>query len=158
MKKFISFKSILIFLVFLLLIIQSIRIDKSTKPINPETDFVSLTQANANIANLLKMACYDCHSSQSTFPWYTNVAPISWWIKNHINEGKEKLNFSEWGIYTDKRKNHKVEECIELVEEGEMPLSSYTMIHSDSKLTDSQKLDLILFFKALKNNTSSSDE
>jgi hypothetical protein len=151
MKKKLTLKNIAIFLVFLFLVIQSIRIDKTTESVNPTTDFITLTSANAEVANTLKIACYDCHSNQPTYPWYTNIAPVSWWIKHHINEGSQHLNFSIWGTYSEKRKNHKLEECIEMIEEGEMPISSYTLMHGEAKLTDSQKLQLVEFFKALKN-------
>ena len=150
MKKYLTLKNIAIFLVFLLLAIQSIRIDKTTEPVNPETDFIALTSANAEVANTLKIACYDCHSNQPSYPWYTNIAPVSWWIKHHINEGSHHLNFSIWGTYKEKRKNHKLDECVEMVEEGEMPMSSYTIMHGDAKLTDAQKLQLVEFFKAQK--------
>ena len=151
MKKKFTAKNIGIFLVFLFLLIQSFRIDKNKEPVNPVTDFIVLTSANAEVANTLKIACYDCHSSQPTYPWYTNIAPVSWWIKHHIDEGSHHLNFSIWGTYKDKRKHHKLEECIEMVEEGEMPMSSYTLMHGEAKLTDAQKLQLVEFFKALKN-------
>ncbi len=150
MKKYFTFRNIAIFLVFLLLAIQSIRIDKTTEPVNPATDFIALTSANAEVANTLKIACYDCHSNQPSYPWYTNIAPVSWWIKHHINEGSHHLNFSIWGTYKEKRKNHKLDECVEMVEEGEMPMSSYTIMHGDAKLTDAQKLQLVEFFKAQK--------
>jgi hypothetical protein len=150
MKKYLTLKNIAIFLVFLLLAIQSIRIDKTTEPVNPETDFIALTSANAEVANTLKIACYDCHSNQPSYPWYTNIAPVSWWIKHHINEGSHHLNFSIWGTYKEKRRNHKLDECVEMVEEGEMTMSSYTIMHGDAKLTDAQKLQLVEFFKAQK--------
>lgn len=152
MKKYFTVKNIAIFLVFLLLVIQSIRIDKTTQPVNPETDFLALTQANAEVGNILKIACYDCHSNQPTFPWYTNIAPVSWWIKHHINEGSRHLNFSIWGTYTEKRKNHKLDECVEMVEEGEMPMTSYTLIHKEAKLTDAQRVQLVEFFKSSKSS------
>ena len=150
MKKKITTKNIGIFLLILLLAIQSIRIDKTTEPASPATDFIALTSANAEVANTLKIACYDCHSNQPAFPWYTNVAPVSWWIKHHIDEGSHHLNFSEWGTYKDKRKNHKLEECIELVEEEEMPMASYTWMHKEAKLTNEQRLVLVEWFKAAK--------
>jgi hypothetical protein len=152
MKKKFTLKNIAIVLLFLLLVIQSIRIDKTTEPVNPTTDFISLTSANADVANTLKTACYDCHSNQPTYPWYTNIAPVSWWIKHHIDEGSHHLNFSVWGTYKDKRKSHKLEECIEMVEEGEMPMTSYTLMHGDAKLSDAQKLQLVEFFKAIKSS------
>lgn len=152
MKKYFTIKNIAIFLVFLLLAIQSIRIDKTTQLVNPDTDFVALTQANVEVANILKIACYDCHSNQPTFPWYTNIAPVSWWIKHHINEGSRHLNFSIWGTYTEKRKNHKLDECVEMVEEGEMPMTSYTLMHKEAKLTDAQRVQLVEFFKSAKSS------
>lgn len=148
MKKKLTLKNIAIFLVFLFLVIQSIRIDKTTESVNPTTDFITLTSANAEVANTLKIACYDCHSNQPTYPWYTNIAPVSWWIKHHINEGSQHLNFSIWGTYSEKRKNHKLEECIEMIEEGEMPMDSYTWMHSEAKLSNTQKQLLIDWFKA----------
>lgn len=150
MKKYFTIKNIAIFLVFLLLAIQSIRIDKTISPVNPETDFIALTSANTEVSGMLKTACYDCHSNQPTYPWYTNIAPVSWWIKHHIDEGSHHLNFSIWGTYKEKRKNHKLDECIEMIEEGEMPMSSYTIMHGEAKLTDAQKMQLVEFFKAQK--------
>lgn len=150
MKKNFTLKNIAIFLVFLLLAIQSIRIDKTTIPVNLTTDFIIVTSANSDIARILKTSCYDCHSNQPTYPWYTNIAPVSWWIKHHINEGSHHLNFSEWGTYSEKRKNHKLKESIEMIEEGEMPMSSYTLVHGDAKLSDAQKMQLVEFFKSLK--------
>ena len=158
MKKKFTTKNIGIFLLILLLAIQSIKIDKTTEPVNPATDFIASTSAYAEVANTLKIACYDCHSSQPSFPWYTNIAPVSWWIKHHIDEGSHHLNFSEWETYSDKKKNHKLEECIEMVEEGEMPMTSYTLMHREAKLTDTQKLQLIEFFKALKNSMPQVDK
>ena len=154
MKKRLTKKNILIAVLFLLIIMQVFRIDKTTKPVDATKDFISLTSANAEVANTLKVACYDCHSNQPAYPWYTNIAPVSWWIKHHINEGSHHLNFSEWGTYTEKRKDHKLEECIEMVEEGEMPMASYTWMHGNAKLTDAQKLQLVEFFKAVKNTVT----
>ena len=150
MKKKLTKKNIFIFLVFLFLAIQFIRIDKTTEPINPTTDFIPVTSANSDITGILKTSCYDCHSNQPTYPWYTNIAPVSWWIKHHIDEGSHHLNFSIWGTYSEKRKNHKLKECIEMIEEGEMPMSSYTLTHREAKLTDAQKMQLVEFFKAQK--------
>lgn len=150
MKKRLTKKNIAIFLVFLFLLIQSIRIDKTTEPVNPATDFISITSANSEISGMLKTACYDCHSNQPVYPWYSNIAPVSWWIKNHYNEGSHHLNFSIWGTYSEKRKDHKLKECIEMVEEGEMPMDSYTWMHKEAKLSEAQKLQLVEFFKATK--------
>ncbi len=155
MKKRFSLKKISLILAITLLFIQSFRIDKSTKPVDASKDLISLTIPNAEVTQLLKTACYDCHSNQPTFPWYTNIAPVSWWIKHHIDEGSHQLNFSEWGTYELKRKNHKLDECVEMLEKYEMPMSSYTWMHQEAKLTDAQRLLLAEWFKGLKENSPS---
>ncbi|MCC6182475.1 MAG: heme-binding domain-containing protein [Bacteroidia bacterium] len=157
MKKRFTFKKIVLVLGILLLLIQSIRIDKTTQPVDINKDFISLVVPNQEVSAILKSSCYDCHSNQPIYPWYSNVAPVSWWIKNHINEGSHHLNFSVWGDYSDKRKHHKLEECIEMVEEDEMPMSSYTFMHKNAVLTDAQKLQLVEFFKALKNEVGTKE-
>ena len=152
MFKKMNYKKVTLISAIVFLGIQSFRIDKTTQAVDASKDFIMLTTPSTEIANTLKIACYDCHSNQSAYPWYTNIAPISWWVKHHINEGTEHLNFSEWGTYTEKRKNHKLEECVEMIEEGEMPMASYTWMHQEAKLTKEQKLQLVAFFKLLKRN------
>lgn len=92
-----------------------------------------------SVLQILKTSCYDCHSNNSVYPWYSKIQPFSWWINHHIYEGKESLNFDEWGTYTLKKKNHVLHEIEELIEVGEMPLESYTLIHKNAILTQAQK-------------------
>lgn len=150
MRKHFTKKKIGLVIIIILVVMQAFRIDKTILPVDASKDFISVTAANTEVANLLKIACYDCHSNQPVYPWYTNIAPVSWWIKHHINEGSHHLNFSIWGEYKDKRKHHKLEECIEMVEEGEMPMNSYTWMHKEAQLTDTQKQLLVEWFKGLK--------
>jgi hypothetical protein len=93
----------------------------------------------ADVKAVLVKACYDCHSDNTTYPWYSRVQPVSWWLANHVNEGKGELNFSQFGAYSAKKQKHKLEEVTEMVKEGEMPLNSYTWMHGDAKLTDAEK-------------------
>ena len=132
-------KRILIGIGVLLIGMQFFRINKENPVVNLEDDFITIMNPPAEVQNILKTSCYDCHSNESNYPWYTNIAPVSWWVKDHINEGREELNFSEWGTYDAKRKDHKLEECAEEVEEGEMPLAPYTITHGDAELSESQK-------------------
>lgn len=118
------------------------------QPIDPANDFQVTENPPAEVAGLLKSACYDCHSSQSKFPWYSKVAPVSWWIGNHIVEGSRHLNFSDWKTYSDKKRNHKYGELVEMVEGGEMPLHSYLWIHDEAVLTPAQRLAMVDFFKS----------
>ena len=102
------------------------------------TPFLTETNPSEEVKAILKSSCFDCHSNQTRYPWYNNVAPVSWWLDGHIEEGKEHFNASAWSDYNDKKKDHKLEELIEEVEEGEMPLNSYTWTHADARLTEAQ--------------------
>jgi hypothetical protein len=142
-------KKIGLALLAILLIIQFFRIDKTVPVENVEEDFIVQTNPPENIQQILKTSCYDCHSFQTKYPWYSNVAPISWWLKDHINDGRKHLNFSTWGTYEMKRKKHKLEECWEEVEKKEMPLESYLYTHGDADLTVEQRAELVNWFKSL---------
>ncbi|MBL7901466.1 MAG: heme-binding domain-containing protein [Bacteroidia bacterium] len=150
MRKQLTVKKISIALLILFLVIQLFRIDKQNPPVVAEKDFLALNTASAEVQNIIKASCYDCHSNTSVYPWYTNVAPVSWWIKHHIKEGRKHLNFSEWGNYTAKKADHKLEECVEMIQEGEMPMSSYTLIHRETKLSEEESLMLVNWFSSLR--------
>ncbi len=120
-------------------IIQFFRIDKTVRKADPATDFVWITNPPGEVMSLLKVACYDCHSYQTQYPWYTNVAPISWWIGHHIEEARDHLNFSIWGTYDSSDQLDLLYACADEVEKGRMPLASYTWIHGAAKLTDYQR-------------------
>jgi hypothetical protein len=151
-------KKILLGLLFILVIIQFFRIDKSNPEINMVNDFIKINNPPEEIATLLKTSCYDCHSNTTKYPWYSNVSPISWWVKHHIDEAREELNFSEWGSFKAKRKDHKLEEAIEELEEGEMPLNSYTWTHSEANLTAEQKTELLNWFKETRKKAKEKKE
>jgi Haem-binding domain len=128
-------KKFLFAVLAILILIQFIRPERNLGKAETEnTIFV-----NAEVGTILQTSCFDCHSNYTNYPWYTNIQPIGWWLNHHVDEGKEELNFSEYESYSLKRKLHKLEEIKEMVEEGEMPLSSYTLIHGDTKLSPEQK-------------------
>ncbi|MHB1197740.1 MAG: heme-binding domain-containing protein [Lutibacter sp.] len=105
-----------------------------------ETDFFKTFTAPNNIQNLLKNSCYDCHSNNTNYPWYNNIQPISWFLDYHINEGKKELNLSEFGTYSKRKQKSKLKSIINQIEKDEMPLSSYTLIHKDAKLSENNKV------------------
>lgn len=146
MKKLL--KRVLLFLLLAFIVIQFFRIDKTNPEVIEDNDLIAMTGPSKEVENILRSACYDCHSNETQYPWYSNVAPVSWWLKHHIDEGREHLNFSEWGTYPEKKRNHKLEECAEEVEEGEMPLPSYTWTHSEAKLTSEQVKIMKDWFKS----------
>jgi hypothetical protein len=87
---------------------------------------------------ILKVSCFDCHSNHTNYPWYAEINPVGWWLTHHVNEGKNELNFSEFATYSPKKKAKELEGISELVKKHEMPLTSYTLIHSDAKLSEQQ--------------------
>lgn len=133
-----------------IVIIQFFRIDKSNPASDPNQGIIIVENVPENVGNILKTSCYDCHSNQVTYPWYTNVAPVGWWVKHHINEGRDELNFSEWGNYSTKRKLHKLKEIKKEVGEAEMPLTSYLLIHGEAKLNKGQQEAIMSWAEELR--------
>ncbi len=116
--------------------IQFIRPAYNTSDKVLSTDILSVISVPRNIENILKSACYDCHSNHTRYPWYMNIQPMGWMMAKHINEGKENLNFSEFGMYSKRKQANKLRAMATSVKEGSMPIRSYTMMHPDSKLND----------------------
>lgn len=143
-------KKIFLALLAFIIIIQFFKIDKTNPFSDSQKDMFVVESVPDDVKILLNTSCFDCHSNTSSYPWYTNIAPVSWWIKHHINEGREELNFNEWGSYSIKRKLHKLEEIEEMIEEKEMPLPSYLWVHGEAKLTDQQRKKLIIWAKRLR--------
>ncbi|MDX1628552.1 MAG: heme-binding domain-containing protein [Fulvivirga sp.] len=137
-------------IIVLLILIQFFPIDKENPPFEPEHDFLVMTNPPEEVEVIFQNVCYDCHSHKTEYPWYTSVAPVSWWIDHHIEEGREHLNFSEWGNFSKERQKHKLEEVIEEVEEGEMPLKSYTWMHEGARLTAEERNNLTSWVEKLK--------
>lgn len=136
-------KKILLVLLVALIVIQFIRPEKNISEVPSENDIRVHYAVPSNVLAILKRACNDCHSNNTNYPWYANIQPVGWWLNDHIEEGKEELNFSEFATYSPKKAAHKLEEVAELVEENEMPLESYTYIHKDAVLTANEKEILI---------------
>lgn len=141
---------IVLLLILAFAVLQLFTIDKVAYKEPTSTDLIEVEQVPEQIAKILKKSCYNCHSDQVEYPWYSNIAPVSWWIQDHIEEGREHLNFSSWGEYPSPKKEHKAEEAHEEVEEGEMPLESYTFIHGEADLNDEERELLIDWFKQLE--------
>lgn len=129
---------------------QIIPIDRTNKPVDKKQNFVDVLQPPKEVADLLKNGCYDCHSNETKYPKYAYVAPISWSIKHHINEGREKANFSEWALYNKEQKDHIIDDVIESVEGKEMPLKGYIPMHPEANFTDVQRKIFTDYFKNLQ--------
>ncbi|MFO1011754.1 MAG: heme-binding domain-containing protein [Planctomycetota bacterium] len=92
-------------------------------------------QAAPEVQAVLRRACYDCHSNETVWPWYSYVAPVSWLVTHDVEEGRRELNFSIWGEYSSTKRISKASSAIEEIEEGRMPLAPYLVLHSDAKLS-----------------------
>ncbi|GAA4150720.1 heme-binding domain-containing protein [Chryseobacterium ginsenosidimutans] len=146
-------KKVLVVILVAFIIIQFFPIDKTNPAPTPGMDFLKIKNTPPEIAKIINTSCYDCHSNETKYPWYSNFSPASWFMKNNINEGRKHLNFSTFATYEPKQQAHKLEECIEMVEKKEMPLESYFVGHQDAKLTDEQRKILIDYFKKEKAET-----
>ena len=132
-------KKILLFLVVGLVIIQFIHPEKN-KAEGPQTNYIGNSfPVPEKVKAILARACNDCHSNNTNYPWYTRIQPVHWWMENHIKDGKKELNFDDYKNRSLRFQYHKMEEIAEQVNEGEMPLDSYTWIHKDAILTEEEK-------------------
>jgi hypothetical protein len=122
--------------VFLLLIgLQFIRPDLTNQPVVDTERLETTTAVPENVAAVLKRACADCHTHSTSYPWYSQISPISWWLKDHVEHGRSHLNFSVWNTYSVTKRAKKLEEICEQLESKEMPLPSYLWAHRDAVLT-----------------------
>jgi hypothetical protein len=124
-------KIVLVVVLITLVAMQFIRPEKNNGGYESVAIFETETKPTLKVAAILKENCYDCHSNQTQYPWYAEIEPFSLWLYDHIRVGKKHLNFSAWSDYSLKKKEHKLEELVEMVEKGEMPLQSYAILHGN---------------------------
>lgn len=124
---------ILILIILVLIGIQFVPVSKTNPPVTGEI------RAPENVMQILKTSCYDCHSNEVKWPWYSNIAPASWLVAYDVNEARDHLNFSKWQSYSAEDKSEDIEEIWEEVEEDHMPLWYYLILHSEAKLSDQDK-------------------
>lgn len=126
-------KRIFLILLGVFLLLQFFPIDRSNPPVKSEI------QTSIEIKEILKRSCYDCHSNETVWPAYSYIFPASLLISHHVEEGREELNFSEFGLLAEKKQNKKIYEIWEQVDEGEMPPKDYLLLHPNSKLSNKDK-------------------
>ena len=132
-----------------LVIMQFFSIDKTNPTVDSSKEFMTLVDTPAPFAKMLKNACYDCHSYETKYPSYTSVAPLSFWIRGHINNGREKLNLSVWSEYPEEDKKHLLYEMAEEIEEKHMPFKSYVWMHPEAKFTDEERSSIVTWLKKM---------
>lgn len=147
-----KFKFIVGFLLAVLLGIQFIPIQHNSVNSISASDFVEIYKPPLKISEIIQTSCYDCHSNQTKYPWYSKIQPIGLILQNHILEGKSELNFTEFGELSKRMKRTKLKSMISQIEDDKMPLLSYTFLHRDAILSKSDKFLIINYFDSLKNN------
>ena len=133
MKRLI--KRILLGLLIAFALIQFYRPSRENPPVDQAKTIEQSIAIPQNVETVLSRSCNDCHSSKTIWPWYSNIAPVSWMLVDHVKDGRRELNFSEWRDFSTRKKRRKLEEVCEQVNKGNMPLDSYLWLHRDAKLS-----------------------
>ena len=136
-------KRILTILLALVVVMQLFRPDRSVPAVDPGHDLLAMKAAPPDVQALVVGACYDCHSYATTYPWYVHITPVNFIMQDHINEGREVLNFSTWPTYANTEAAH---ECVETIREGEMPPNYYRFMHAHGDLSPAQQQQVISWF------------
>lgn len=147
------FKKIILALTGFFVLLQLIRPAKNRSNAPVPGDISKVTAVPERVLTILKKACYDCHSNNTAYPWYANIQPVGLYLDWHIRDGKKELNFNEFGTYSAKRQHNKLESIAEQVKDGEMPLTSYTLLHIEARLTPSEKTALTKWVEDVLNAT-----
>lgn len=137
MKKILKFPILAI--AALIIIAQLYRPERLTTADVTENHITKKLNVPPGVESVLKRSCYDCHSNHTTWPWYSNFAPVSWLVINDVKRGREKMNFSEWGKLSASKQSIRLESICEEITEGEMPLKQYLLIHRDAVLSEADK-------------------
>ncbi len=132
--------------------IQFIRPERENPPADPAKDILAVSAAPEEIREILKRSCYDCHSYQTRWPWYSAIAPVSWLTAGDVREGREHLNFSEWGSYSRGRQIARLETMGSEIEKKGMPPAKYTLLHRDAVLSDAETEALLVWVDAMSDS------
>jgi len=147
-------KKILLAVGIVLIIIQFIQPAHNTSVQILATDISKTVSISDSVKALLKITCYDCHSNNTTYPWYSNIQPMGWLMAKHIKKGKDELNFSEFGSYSSRRQLSKLNGIANSLKDNIMPLSSYKMIHKNAQLSTNEKILLVNWAQQSKDSLS----
>ena len=145
-----TLKKIGLALLVVFVIAQFFGPDKNEGELSSVDAFIADTNPPKDVKTILTNTCFDCHSSYTRYPWYNNITPVNYWMAEHVEDGSKHFNVSKWNDYSIKRKDHKLDELIEMVEAKEMPLPSYTWTHGDAKLSDAQITSVITWAKQVR--------
>jgi hypothetical protein len=147
-------KKILIALGIILVAIQFFRPARSKNSQASVTDMSKVAVFPDSVRVIIQNACYDCHSNNTVYPWYSNIQPVGWLLAGHIKDGRDNLNFSEFGEYSPKKQLSKLDAIATVISEDIMPLPSYKMMHKSARLSTGQKALLINWTKQATDSLS----
>ena len=143
-------KKILLALLIVFIVAQFFGPEKNVGDYTSIETFIAETKPSPEVKKILQESCFDCHSDVTRYPWYNNITPVNYWLADHVKHGKGHFDVSKWNEYDTKKKDHKLDELIEMVEDKEMPLNSYTWTHTEAKLTDAQIKAVIYWAKGAR--------
>jgi hypothetical protein len=153
MKKWLKLS--LITLVALVVAAQVVRPSRTNPPVDPQKEITAHMQVDPAVMATLSRACNDCHSNRTEWPWYSNVAPVSWLVAHDVNDGREELNLSEWGASKEKEPGKLLGKICSEMTEGKMPMATYTLIHPQAKLTREEVQNVCRWTNSIASNVSS---
>ena len=145
-------KKILLGLLMVFVMIQFIQPKQNKSSVTLATDLTNTISVPNDVQFVLKTSCYDCHSNNTNYPWYSNIQPFGWLLARHIKRGKEDLNFNEFGSYSLRRQKSKLNGIANSVRDETMPLGSYTIIHRNARLSNEQKALLMNWATKVKDS------
>jgi len=143
-------KKVFLGVIVVFILIQMIRPNKNDSR-NNINHISTVKEVPDEVNEILIKSCNDCHSNYTVYPWYNEIAPISWYLAQHVNNAKRHLNFSEWTTYNKNQQNHILKDLEEVLETHEMPLKSYIWMHKDATMTNKEYEMLITWVKSIKN-------
>lgn len=147
-------QKVLLFLLGVLVAIQFIQPARNQSGQAYPADISRTYPMPAQVQGILKTSCYDCHSNNTDYPWYANIQPGGWWLDSHIKNGKEELNFNEFGNYSLRRQQSKLKAIASSIKDGTMPISSYTLIHRNAKLSGAEQELILNWIEKTKDSLS----
>jgi hypothetical protein len=149
-------KKLLLGAIVFFAVIQVIRPARTNPPIDPAREITARLAVDPAVAGIFERSCNDCHSNLTIWPWYSNVAPVSWFVINHVRGGRRHMNFSDWAALPPQRVERDVEGICKETQSGGMPLSTYTPMHPLSKLTPADVDTLCRWSDATRTSLSGS--
>jgi hypothetical protein len=156
MKRAIKYSVIFLGAVFIIL--QFFQIDKTAPPVNAAETLEAAIHVPPDISMIFARSCNDCHSHKTVYPWYSYIQPVGWWMRDHIEKGRDELNFSTFARLNAKQRSRKLEQICDEISEGKMPLPSYTWGHPDAVLSGSEKQAVCSWTETIRERIASAEE